>query len=472
MTQDRIVLPGVGDDVNDTLAGLVGQLDAKRRRNLLRTAYYDGKHAVAKVGTIIPPQYYQLGIVLGWSAKAVDILARRCNLDDVVWPGGDLKALGWTDLAEANQLVSEVSAAAVASLIHGPAFLVTTTGGEGEPAGLLHVKDALNATGEWDNRRRALTGVLSITDRDDKGKPAGIALYLDGRTIIAQRSGGKWSVVEDHVHAWGVPVDVMAYKPRPGRPFGSSRISRAVMSLHDQALRTVIRMEAHNDIYAIPDLWILGADESLFRNADGSQKAAWQVLMGRLRGIPDRDGDDARDDALDRADIKQIPAASPAPHLMSLKQQAQLFSGETSIPLSSLGVSDMSNPTSAESYIASREDLIAEAEGTTDDWTRPLARACRRLLAIANKETSVPAEWSSITPKWRNPMYLSRSAAADAGAKQLGAVPWLADTEVGLELLGLSELQIARALADKRRADGQRVLDALVGTGAGGDGAR
>jgi hypothetical protein len=228
------------------------------------------------------------------------------------------------------------------------------------------------------------------------------------------------------------------------------------MSLHDQALRTVIRMEGHADVYSFPEMWLLGADESIFKNADGSMKPTWQIMLGRIKGIPDEQGAD-----VPRADVKQFSAASPQPHIDQLKQQAQLFSGETSIPLSSLGVSDMSNPTSADSYIASREDLIAEAEGATDDWGPPLRRALARALAIANGASEVPAEWLTIAPKWRSPVYLSRAAQADAGAKQLGSVPWLAGTEVGLELLGLDEQQIARAMADKRRAEGRSVLQAL-----------
>src|SRR5690606_32930065 len=98
----------------------------------------------------------------------------------------------------------------------------------------------------------------------------------------------------------------------------------------------------------------------------------------------------------------------------------QLFSGETSIPLTSLGVSDQSNPTSADSYIASREDLIAEAEGATDDWTGGLKRAFLRNLAIQNGLNEIPDSWRTIAPRWRSPVYLSRAAQADAGSKQLG----------------------------------------------------
>jgi hypothetical protein len=122
----------------------------------------------------------------------------------------------------------------------------------------------------------------------------------------------------------------------------------------------------------------------------------------------------------------------------------------------------MSNPTSADSYIASREDLIAEAEGATDDWGPALRRTMLRALAMVNNLDKVPDEWATISPKWRSPVYLSRAAQADAGMKQLTAVPWLADTDVGLELLGLDEQQIRRAIADRRRAQARTTLADLT----------
>ena len=99
---DRITLPDLSDDEDRTLNHLLSHLEAKQERNWLRASYYDGKRAIRQVGTIIPPQYYRLGIVLGWSAKAVDILARRCNLDAFVWPDGDLNSLGYGEVYEGN----------------------------------------------------------------------------------------------------------------------------------------------------------------------------------------------------------------------------------------------------------------------------------------------------------------------------------------------------------------------------------
>ena len=209
----------------------------------------------------------------------------------------------WDD----NYLGSEISSALISSLIHGVSFLVTTRGGEGEAPALIHAKDALNATGTWNARRRGLDDLLSITSRDDHGDPSSLALYLDGLTITAVRDDGKWTV-ERQPHPWGVPAEPLVYKPRVGRPLGTSRISRPVMSLHDQALRTVIRMEGHADVYSFPEMWLLGADEGIFKNADGTQKASWQVMLGRIKGIPD--DDDATEPARGRQAVLRVVAAA------------------------------------------------------------------------------------------------------------------------------------------------------------------
>jgi hypothetical protein len=454
---ERIVLPDVSDDINGTLGYLLDRLNAKTHRNLLRDAYYDGKRALSQVGTVIPPHYYRLGIVLGWSAKGVDSLARRCNLDGLVWPDGKLDSLGLGDLWQANNLDSEVDQALIASLIHSVAFAITTRGdtAAGEPAALLHFKDAKSATGEWDYRARRLKNLLSITGRDAEGKPSALALYLDGLTVVAEKSDGTWDV-DLQEHSWGVPAEPLVYKPRLGREFGTSRISRAVMSIQDMATRAVIRLEGHMDVYSWPEFWMLGADESIFKNADGTPKASWQVMLGRIKGIPDDD------EAVNpRAEVKQFPAASPEPHLAALNVYAKLLARELSLPDSALALQDMANPTSAESYTASREDLIAEAEGATDDWASPLRRAMVRTLAMQNGLDAVPPEWQTIATKWRSPIYLSRAQQADAGAKQIGAVPWLAETEVGLELLGLDRQQVERAVSERRRAEARQTLEML-----------
>ncbi len=64
---ETIAVPDLSDNEQDALTGLLAHLEAKAPRNLLRASYYDGKRAIRQVGSVIPPQYYRLGIVLGWS---------------------------------------------------------------------------------------------------------------------------------------------------------------------------------------------------------------------------------------------------------------------------------------------------------------------------------------------------------------------------------------------------------------------
>ncbi|HZL04689.1 MAG TPA: portal protein, partial [Coriobacteriia bacterium] len=143
MTTDRLYVPELSADEQGTLDALWTQLKAKTPRNLIRAAYYDGKNAVRDLGISTPPSFRRIATVLGWSAKAVDILNRRCNLDGFVVPGitdtSDIDRL-WTE----NYLDTEASQAGVSSLIHAAAFLVVTQGDEesGEPPVLITAKDA------------------------------------------------------------------------------------------------------------------------------------------------------------------------------------------------------------------------------------------------------------------------------------------------------------------------------------------
>src|SRR5699024_5912962 len=104
---------------------------------------------------------------------------------------------------------------------------------------------------------------------------------------------------------------------------------------------------------------------------------------------------------------------------------AQLFSGEMSIPVSSLGIGIDSNPTSAESYAASREDLIAEAEDANSEWDGAHRRSLLNGFALRERIAfdEIPAELLGLRPKRRDPRHLSRAAEADAFVKVASVIP-------------------------------------------------
>ena len=459
---DYLTVPGLLAVEQESVNRLVDNLARRTPRNLLRQRLYDNKEIARRIGDTIPIDYYRMGIVLGWVGKSVDALARRCSLESFVWPDGDLDAIGSRRIWDDNDLRTEINSAKVSSLIHGPAFLVNTTGLPGEPPSLIHVRDALSATGDWNPRTRRMDNLLSVIRRDDEGRISEFALYRHNVTTTARRTGAASWEVDRQEHPWGVPVEPMLYKPRVGRPMGSSRITRPLIGLQTQAVRALIRLEGHMDVFSYPDFWLLGALAKDIKGAEGANVAAMAAALGRIRGIPDVPASDpnARDNNLDRAEIKQFPASAPTPNLAQLNALAKLFARESSLPDSALAITDFANPTSADSYDASQYELIAEADGAVEDWSPAVKRSHLRALAILNGEPEIPTEWQTIEPKWRDRRYISRSAQADAGSK---IVPLIqsATSEVELELLGLDEQQIRRVMADKRRNAGRGVLDAL-----------
>lgn len=453
-------VPGLSDDENAVLRRNLARLEDSRDPNFERSCLYDGKHAGQRSG-VVPPQYYKMGIMLGWSAKAVDALTRRTQLRRFTWADGDLDSLGYREFARDNQVVSEISQALSDSALHGVSFLVNTRGQDGEPKSLGHAVDALHCTGTWNPRMRRLTDALSVAEwstSDGANVPKSFTLYLDGLTITARNDSGSWTVDRSE-HGFGIPVEPLVYKPRPSRRYGQSRLTSSIMGLHKQAIRELIRFEGHMDIYSYPEFWLLGGSMADFKNADGTQRAVWQVMLGRIKGLQDNPD---KPDNLARPDVKQFPAASPDAHSKALDMLSHAFAREASLPDSAVALEGVANQPSAESYDASQYELISEAEGAMSDWSSPLQRFIARGLAIQNDMGSVPDELLSIEPGWLGAKFESLAAKADAGTKQLAAVPWLADTEVGLELLGLSDAQIKRALAEKRRARGSSVLDALA----------
>ena len=443
---------GIPDPTFRQVEALAKVITAKQPRNQLRTALMNHRRTFENWKLV--SELGDLQAVLGWPAKAVETLARRARLEGFTLKGGDIASFGLDEVVEQTQFMRRARQAELNSLVHAVAFEVAHRGGEGEPDVLITHVDATNGTGTWNHRLGELDDFLSVSHWEN-GEPRDWAYYT--RDSIWVCSNGS---AERFPQALGrVPVEPLVYKPRLDRPFGSSRISRSVIFLTRSATRVVVRSEATADLYSAPSLLALGL------TAAQIEQGSWRQGIGNVVGIPDADEGPVDAPSLARVDIKTINQASQEPHVAQLRAWAQLFAGETSIPVSSLGISIDSNPTSAESYAASREDLIAEAEDAAGEWGEAHRRSLINAFAIREGMSidDVPSELvRGLGARYRDARHTSQAAAADSFVKLATAIPGLAEADAALDMLGLDAALKERLRADLRRSRSSSMLDALA----------
>ncbi len=451
---------GLAEDDAALMARLVKQWQAKRARNALRRQYRDMQVNVAFLGASVPPYMRdQLDIVCGWPDKAVTSLASRCMWDGVTSPSGEEDPLGAMSLLHENRFDLLVPELVDATLTYCCSFVVALPGdpAAGDPDVVVTGADALWATGLWDVRRRGLEAGLLVDSADDNGKPTSMLLLTAEHVTRLALGDRGWVAVARMDHSLGrVPMEPLPYRPALGRPFGRSRISREVMSITDRVVRAGFRTEVSSDLYAAPALLLLGADETMFQDAQGEKVPLWSWYMGRLKSLPkDEDGD--------KPDLQVIPQQSMEPFLAMKRELAAEFASATSLPISALGIVQ-DNPSSAEAIYAAKEDLVIEAQNTTRSIGYGLNRIVQDAICLRDgiPVTEMDDEVRNLATRWRNPAMPSVVSQSDAVVKQISAIPELAQTDVALEELGYSAEQIVRIRSQIKRAQAGGVLDRLL----------
>lgn len=455
---------GLNADTQQVLNELGTQWARCLPRNIERMMYLDAKNRLKDLAVSIPPNILdKLETVLGWPAKAVYELSNRIVFERVAGVDEtDRDPFGLATLLEDNRFEIEFPQAVSSSLAQSVAFVSTTNGDTdaGEPDVLVAFHSALWATGLWNRRTRSLRAGMLVNDVDELGVPTMLTVMVPGETIVCLKGTAGWYVGDVYPnHLRGrIPMEAMPFRPTLERPFGRSRIDRPVMSVTDRAMRASARLEVHSELFSALKLILLGADEKAFQSSDGKSIPLWSFYMGRLNTLSkDEDGDLPK--------LEQIAAQSPEPHIAVLRQLAAEFSGHTGVPLGSLGIAT-DNPESAGAKQEARQDIVGDAENQHIVYGAALKRTFANAVMLRDRLTEPPAGMRDLKLRFRPPSKPTLAALADAGSKQLAALPELAQDEVGLELAGLDSGQIERVMAGRRRRAGRSALEAVAAIGA------
>ena len=429
---------------------LMGLWACKAARNRLRMRYYRGRNVLKDFGISIPPQLLNVETIVGWPQKAVDTMAVRCRFDGFTADDAAVQSM-LDGIDGRSRLRVKYRQAVQSTLIHSCCFATVTVDDGG--ASRIDFRSAEEAAARWDETAGRIAYGMVI-DAFDAGGPAEVTMYTDDAAVHLWRNAvGFWDW-EAQPYRMGRPtMEAVSYRPTFARPFGQSRINRAVMSITDSAVREALRTEISAEFFTSPQKYLLGADPDAFAN-----KTKWEAYIGNIFAV-------GRDENGDLPQFGQLTQGSMQPHTDYMRSLAARFSGETNVPISTLGVIH-DQPASAEAIYAASEPLIIECEDF-NDGARESLRTLAAMAMAAELDVplaELPSEYADFTPNFRNPAMPSVVSQTDAMVKIASVVPGFAGTDVFFEQIGFAEDMRKKAENEIARSSASFSLANVLGS--------
>lgn len=416
-------------------------------RNRTRYAYYDGKNRLKDFGISTPPELLTVETVVGWPNKAVMALATRSRFDGFTADTDEVQA-ALNAMARRSSLHVKYRQTVEAEGVYGCSF---ATVGMTDDGARIDMWDAEHASARWDDALGRVAYGMTVDWWNDRGALA-LTLYDEEANVHAWTMDGtvwEWAAEE---HRMGRPLmAAFAYRPTQRKPLGQSRITRAVMSITDSAVRCALGGDISFQFAVSPQKVLLGADRDAL---DGKTK--WEAYIGNILGVSYNGADGVMPQFL------QMQQASMQQTVDYMRLLAARFSGETNVPISQLGVIH-DNPSSAEAIYAASEPLIIECQDLNDN-SRQTLRELAEMCMAAQLDVPVaelPDEWRDFSPNFANPAMPSVVSMADAAVKIASVVPNFSGTEVFWKMLGLPEDTRREIEAQMAEANAQAMLNTL-----------
>ncbi|HEU5026581.1 MAG TPA: phage portal protein [Spirillospora sp.] len=450
-------IPGLSDDEQRLVTGLSAKLTFLSTQMLIRDAYYNGAQRLANLGISIPPQLAGVRTVVDWPRVVVDKLVERLVVDGFRLPDATDIDTELQEHWEANDLNAEFPLCLIDALVFGRGYMIVGSPDEPGDSPLVTCESPLNMTVAWDPRTRRIRDAYQAYEVEGVFRSV---LYTPDQTIHMSRDsstgGGPWQIDDRDQHGFGEPPVVrFVNRARTAAREGRSEITPAVMNTTDAACRSLLGMEIAREVYAIPRLAILGADESDYQDPTGQPKTAIQMAMTKILALE-------RDEDGNLPTLQQLTAFDPSVFTKIIDQHAQLMASHTGYPPSYFGLTSTANPASADAIRVSENGIVAAAVMKQNQFGSPLQAVMRLVWRFANGGAQVPAEMKRLKADWEPAATPTPAATTDSLFKQaqMGAIPPTSD--VTLKALGWNAVDRARLEVDRKVDVGAQVLAELA----------
>lgn len=444
-------------EAKDVLYALLQVHTNTYQRNRRLNAYYESDVCAQRIGVDTIPPTINLEEACSWPKKAVRAVSERSRLDGFVFESGQKNEV-LEKVVIQNDLIGAFNRHTPSELTHGCMF---ATVGNSNGKTIVRFHTAENAPAIWDaaENRIAAGFVVANARRTDWSKnvpvPVQLNLHLPGRVVVLRRLNvSKWVAESLPTPLERPMMEPFAFRATGVKPFGESRISKTVMSLTQDALRTLTYMSVSAAFYAHPKEYMINLTAEQF---EAMVKDKWKYVMGAMMLA------EADENADRPVEYGQLSATSPQPYIDMLMTYAKMFSGETGVPVNSLGVIQ-DNPSSAEAIQAAREDICLAASDLIEGSSSSLRNVALMAMAVEGscKIDDLTDEQFSVMAHFKNPSMPSIVSQADAAMKIAKVDKGFAGTEVFYEMLGISHADIARVKAEKERNETRQRISELM----------
>ena len=429
------------------------QINDQKERNITRWAYYTAEQEFKNLGIAIDPEYEPFVTILGWCGKAIRSLANRIKFEGYVLAD---EAEHFSDLDERfdqTKFLSQFYQGLESMLVYGCHFMAFTRGDTsvGEPPVISWGFSALNATGLWDHRvpGRLRCG-MTVNKRDKQGNPLVQILYYPGEyvTLTRRKYLADW-VVKRTINGTGrVTLVPMLFRPTPDKPWGQSRITRAMMGIVDGGTRTNLRTEVNGEFYSYPQMVALNIKPDDFDLQSRIGKAMVIDYERDKQGRPIKDAPEAA--------IQQLMTGTQQPNIDQLRSAAMNFAAEADLSPDKLGVIH-DNPSSADAIDRADAELNLAAEITTSrDLHPPMVDSLRLFDMVENQRSHWSETYDRVATDFRDPGMITRYSQKLAAAQLISAGALPPGEAITYEIAGMTPVQTRRLVAAYEK---QRIRD-------------
>lgn len=423
--------------------------------NTVKNKYYEGHVTLNDVnlGIALPNGLLGMEIGCNWGQKAVDALADRSMFDGFVGSGAAADTM--TQLVAGNRLLAEYAKACREELKYGCVF--ATLSADLALRCRIRFHSPATSAALWNGEKGRIDCGLAIIDTvpDEKFKgtwrPHIVNLYTDDAVLVLTAQNGVWTAVR-HTHRMGRPLmEPMIWNATSGKPFGRSRLKRAVRALIDDYIRIIANATIALEFDTTPQKYLLGLTDDQY---DAVISNKFKQYVGAILAST------TNPETGENPQFGQLAQGSLQPHVDKMRMTATQFSAATGLTITDVGIINDANPTSSDAILAQSQTLVLMAQQlntSNGDALRTIAQMAQAIVR------NVPLDQLSdderdVMPHFKNPAMPSVAVTADAAIKIASARTEFASTDTFLEMIGFDQADIRRIKDQEQRVRGQRLL--------------